>query len=36
MDNLPEPDERADQIKENQEAGLGSFRKVLPALRQSL
>jgi len=36
MDNLPEPDERADQIMENQEAGLGSFREVLPALRQSL
>ena len=33
LDNLPEPDELAEQIIENLEAGLESFREVLAALR---
>ena len=33
MDNLPEPDELAEQIIENLEAGLDSFREVLNVLR---
>ena len=33
LDNLPEPDELAEQIIENLEAGLDSFREVLAALR---
>ena len=32
-DNLPEPDELAEQIIENLEAGLDSFREVLATLR---
>lgn len=34
LDNLPEPDELAEEIIENLEAGLGSFREVLEGLRQ--
>ena len=33
LDNLPEPDELAEQIVENLEAGLDSFREVLVGLR---
>ena len=33
LDNLPEPDELAEQIIENLEAGLESFREVLAGLR---
>ena len=33
LDNLPEPDELAEQIIENLEAGLSSFRQVLAGLR---
>lgn len=33
LDNLPEPDELAEEIIENLEAGLSSFRKVLNSLR---
>ena len=33
LDNLPEPDELAEQIVENLEAGLESFREVLAGLR---
>ena len=33
LDNLPKPDELAEQIIENLEAGLDSFREVLSALR---
>ena len=33
LDNLPEPDELAEQIIKNLEAGLDSFREVLAALR---
>ena len=33
LDNLPEPDELAEQIIENLEAGLDSFREVLAGLR---
>ena len=33
LDNLPEPDDLAEQIIENLEAGLDSFREVLAALR---
>ena len=32
MDNLPEPDELAEEIIENLEAGLESFRQVLTEL----
>jgi len=32
LDNLPEPDELAEEIIENLEAGLNSFREVLGAL----
>ena len=34
LDNLPEPDDLADEIIENLAAGLNSFRKVLAGLRQ--
>ena len=33
LDNLPEPDELAEQIIENLEAGLDGFREVLATLR---
>ena len=33
LDNLPEPDELAEQIIENLEAGLDSFREMLAGLR---
>jgi type I restriction enzyme M protein len=33
LDNLPEPDELAEEIIENLEAGLKSLRSVLSALR---
>ena len=33
LGNLPEPDELAERIIENLEAGLDSFREVLAALR---
>src|ERR1700730_9724687 len=33
LDNLPEPDELAEEIIENLEAGLNSFREVLAGLR---
>ena len=32
LDNLPEPDELAEEIIENLEAGLNSFREVLIGL----
>ncbi len=32
MDNLPEPDEIAEEIVENLEAGLAGFRRVLASL----
>lgn len=32
LDNLPEPDELAEEIIENLEAGLSSFREVLAGL----
>ena len=32
LDNLPEPDELAEEIIENLEAGLNSFREVLGSL----
>lgn len=32
LDNLPEPDELAEEIIENMEAGLESFRAVLAGL----
>ena len=32
LDNLPEPDELAEEIIENLEAGLASFRQVLAGL----
>ncbi len=32
MDNLPEPDEIAEAIVENLEAGLEGFRRVLASL----
>ena len=35
LDNLPEPDDLADEIIENLEAGLNSFRQVLASLRQA-
>ena len=35
LDNLPEPDELAEQIIENLEAGLNSFRDVLAGLRRT-
>ncbi|WP_297186097.1 class I SAM-dependent DNA methyltransferase [uncultured Porticoccus sp.] len=34
LDNLPEPDELAEEIIENLEAGLNSFREVLTGLNQ--
>ena len=34
LDNLPEPDDLAEEIIENLEAGLNSFREVLAGLRQ--
>ena len=35
LDNLPEPDELAEEIIENLEAGVNSFREVLAGLRQA-
>ena len=35
LDNLPEPDELAEDIIENLEAGLNSFRKILGALNKA-
>ncbi|MDT8427950.1 MAG: hypothetical protein RQ757_04205 [Pseudomonadales bacterium] len=35
LDNLPEPDELAEEIIENLEAGLESFRAVLAGLNKS-
>lgn len=35
LENLPEPDELAEEIIENLEAGLNSFREVLSALPRS-
>jgi type I restriction enzyme M protein len=35
LDNLPEPDELAEEIIENLEAGLASFRQVLGALQKA-
>jgi type I restriction-modification system DNA methylase subunit len=35
LDNLPEPDELAEETIENIEAGLGSFREVLAGLAQA-
>ena len=35
LDNLPEPDELAEEIIENLEAGLNSFREVLAELQRS-
>ena len=35
LDNLPEPDDLAEEIIENLEAGLNSFREVLARLRQA-
>ncbi len=35
LDNLPEPDDLAEEIIENLEAGLDSFRQVLASLRQA-
>ena len=32
MDNLPEPDETAEAVVENLEAGLAGFRRVLASL----
>ena len=34
LDNLPEPDELAEEIIENIEAGLNSFREVLSGLQR--
>ena len=34
LDNLPEPDELAEDIIENLEAGLANFRQVLAALNK--
>ena len=34
LDNLPQPNELAEEIIENLEAGLNSFREVLAGLRQ--
>jgi type I restriction enzyme M protein len=34
LDNLPEPDELAEDIIENLEAGLTNFRQVLAALNK--
>jgi type I restriction enzyme M protein len=34
LDNLPEPDELAEEIIENLEAGLSSFRRVLAGLNE--
>ena len=34
LDNLPEPDQLAEEIIENLEAGLNSFREVLTALNK--
>jgi type I restriction enzyme M protein len=35
FDNLPEPDDLAEDIIENLEAGLASFRQVLGALKKA-
>jgi type I restriction enzyme M protein len=35
LDNLPEPDELAEEIIENLEAGLNSFREVLAGLEKA-
>lgn len=35
LDNLPEPDELAEEIIENLEAGLNSFREVLNGLEKA-
>jgi len=35
LDNLPEPDELAEEIIENLEAGLTSFREVLAGLARA-
>jgi len=34
LDNLPEPDDLAEEIIDNLEAGLDSFRKVLVSLQR--
>ncbi len=34
LDNLPEPDELAEEIIKNLEAGLNSFREVLAGLEK--
>ncbi len=36
LDNLPEPDELAEEIIENLEAGLNSFREVLEGLGKEM
>lgn len=36
LDNLPEPDDLAEEIIENLEAGLNSFREVLAGLRKAV
>ena len=36
LDNLPEPDELAEQIIENLESGISSFREVLAGLEKSI
>ncbi len=35
LENLPEPDELAEEIIENLEAGLASFREVLAGLEKT-
>ncbi len=35
LDNLPEPDDMAEEIIENLEAGLNSFREVLAGLEKA-
>ena len=35
LDNLPEPDDLAEEIIDNLEAGLNSFREVLAGLQRS-
>jgi type I restriction enzyme M protein len=34
LDNLPDPDELANEIVENLEAGLESFREIIVALKR--
>jgi len=36
LDNLPEPDQLAEEIIENLEAGLNSFREILGALENKV